>query len=542
MFTAGLLISASSAYLMPEQNTGSIIYADTRILDPRYARSAEDLVCTREQHSEVKFFPISNGGGKGGGKVREMEHDQMIPIGCCPAGDPNGKPYGAGKGCCCGTVFNDDGNNFCCESDCQVYGNTLSGITKCNLAMGDVDYPWDSHGTMPPTIPPYTTVDPWDPSTHDSSIDYELACPSAFYIPSPMTAACSDANNEGSFCSFSCPGQLKVRIPDDPNRVCQDGEWRGDIPTCCEKDGCPDDLRVDFYFILDSSSSIKDKNFQYIREYVVGLISTMPIGQDKTRVGIITYNADVTERVRLDQFDDKAELIDAVMNIPYEGRGTKTNKALEYAVQQGIIQDKGDRPDVPNFVLVLTDGRSTDDVSIGAPALRDMAYVIAVGVGKKIKEPELVTIAGAKDNVYMVADFRSLGMGNLAARNEGEKVSEEQQLERNKICIQKELAESRGETFDYEGANESEDVKNQKAVIAKLDAKFEADGDAVAYHVAMRAENIRLQNLIAQSNMWSPSTCRKVTQNQPAVMKFTTSYICPKTCVFDQYTLFKPGQ
>ena len=39
---------------------------------------------------------------------------------------------------------------------------------------------------------------------------------------------------------------------------------------------------------------------------------------------------------------------------------------------------------------------STDDVSIGAPALRDMAYVIAVGVGKKIKEPELVTIAGAK--------------------------------------------------------------------------------------------------------------------------------------------------
>ena len=207
MFTAGLLISASSAYLMPEQNTGSIIYADTRILDPRYARSAEDLVCAREQHSEVKFFPHNNGGGKGGGKVREMEHDQMIPIGCCPAGDPNGKPYGAGKGCCCGTVFNDDGNNFCCESDCQVYSNTLSGITKCNLAMGDVDYPWDSHGTMPPTIPPYTTMEP-----QQYDIDYELACPSAFYIPSPMTAACSDANNEGSFCSFSCPGQLKVRL------------------------------------------------------------------------------------------------------------------------------------------------------------------------------------------------------------------------------------------------------------------------------------------------------------------------------------------
>jgi len=244
----------------------------------------------------------------------------------------------------------------------------------------------------------------------------------------------------------------------------------------------------------------------------------------------------------LDQYDDKAELIDAVMNIPYEGRGTKTNKALEYAVQQGIIQDKGDRPDVPNFVLVLTDGRSTDDVSIGAPALRDMAYVIAVGVGKKIKEPELVTIAGAKDNVYMVADFRSLGMGNLAARQEGEKVSEEQQLERNKICIQKELAESKGEQFQYESADESEAVKEQKKLINKIEAKYAEDGDAVSYAVAMRGEKIRLDRLLQQENTWSPNSCRKVTQNQPAVMKFTTSYICPKTCVFDQYTLFKPGQ
>ena len=72
----------------------------------------------------------------------------------------------------------------------------------------------------------------------------------------------------------------------------------------------------------------------------------------------------------------------------------------------------------------------------------------------------------------MVADFRSLGMGNLAARDENEKVSEEEQLERNKICIQKELAEQRGQPFSYEGENESQDVKNQKAVIAALDEQF----------------------------------------------------------------------
>ena len=112
--------------------------------------------------------------------------------------------------------------------------------------------------------------------------------------------------------------------------------------------------------------------------------------------------------------------MEAVQNIPYEGRGTKTNAALgmlskfsiimsydsfniimssEYAVNEGLIQEKGDRPDVPNFILVLTDGRSTDDVSVGAPLLQQKGFIIAVGVGKKIKEPELNTIAGNKERV-----------------------------------------------------------------------------------------------------------------------------------------------
>ena len=50
----------------------------------------------------------------------------------------------------------------------------------------------------------------------------------------------------------------------------------------------------------------------------------------------------------------------------------------EYAVREGLIESKGDRQDVPNFVLVLTDGRSTDDVSIGAPKLREKVRLFIV--------------------------------------------------------------------------------------------------------------------------------------------------------------------
>ena len=92
LFKAGIysaLVSLSHGYLMPGQ-TDKIVYADTRILDPRYARSAENLVCQSEvTHDVMKHLP-TGGGGKGG-KPAVQEHTEMRAIGCCPAGDPNGK-------------------------------------------------------------------------------------------------------------------------------------------------------------------------------------------------------------------------------------------------------------------------------------------------------------------------------------------------------------------------------------------------------------------------------------------------------------------
>merc|ERR1712176_57536 len=482
-----------------------------------------------------------------------QEHTEMRAIGCCPAGDPNGKPYGVGKGCCGSHVFEDDGNSFCCEYDMQVYQNTLMGITQCNNNFEIPETEPINGPTAGPQIAPSEIPSVPEEMPYDADPEYvteDGQCPPAFWIPSPMTASCTDSNNVDSFCSFQCPPGSRVRIPDDPNRVCDaDGTWHGDVPHCCEKDGCPDDLRVDFYFILDSSSSIKERNFHYIREYVSGLIATMPIGLDKTRVGIITYNSGVVERVRLDQYDDKQDLIDAVMAIPYQGKGTKTNMALEYAVAEGLIQEKGDRPDVPNFVLVLTDGRATDDVRIGAPALRASAYVVAVGVGKKIKENELKIIAGSEDRVYMVTDFRSLGFGSLSEAREGEKVSEAEQQRRNKECMKKESMEAKGLEY-VSDVQESAEVQAQRAVIKALEDKFEEDGDATSFAVAMRGEMIRLKNLLANESQWSADSCVAIAKKENSssaqqvlanpTIRFATSYICPKSCVFDQYTLFNP--
>lgn len=76
--------------------------------------------------NKIKF---KNGGPGAREAYVAPEGPQKIPIGCCPQGDPMGKPYSAGMSCCCGTVY-DENMQMCCQHSCAVYPNTLSGITK----------------------------------------------------------------------------------------------------------------------------------------------------------------------------------------------------------------------------------------------------------------------------------------------------------------------------------------------------------------------------------------------------------------------------
>lgn len=121
---------------------------------------------------------------------------------------------------------------------------------------------------------------------------------------------------------------------------------------------------------------------------------------------------------------------------------------------------------------------------------------------------------------------------------------------RNKECMKKESMEAKGLTY-VSDVQESAEVQAQRAVIQALEDKFEAgEIEANEFYLTMRGENIRLGNLLKADNSspWSADSCVSVARKesngpqvqQNAVARFTTSYICPKSCVFEQYTLFHP--
>lgn len=261
--------------------------------------------------------------------------------------------------------------------------------------------------------------------------------------------------------------------------------------------------------------------------------------------------------------------MEAVNNIPYEGRGTKTNAALEYAVDIALTEENGDRPDVPNFVLVLTDGRSTDDVRIGAPRLRAKAAVIAVGVGRRIEKKELEHIAGDEGNVFMVADFRSMtGSNSEGSTFCADKIIANAYEEEGSTPAPRRRRDD--ETDEYEGDATIEERLEQLAVeLAELQSEFEAGIISQAeYYSSDRRLKLLREQLNREAKLSSAElisgkgpgkgkgkgnkrpkeedtdniTCPDISGEfgSHGVGRFTTSFICPKSCIWESYALYYP--
>lgn len=169
---------------------------------------------------------------------------------------------------------------------------------------------------------------------------------------------------------------------------------------------------ADIVFIVDESGSIGSKNFQLVRAFLHSIVSGLDILTNRVRVGIVAYNDKPTTQVYLDSFTNKSELLNFIQILPYNGGGTKTGAAINFTREKIFNETRGSRKDkgVQQVAVVITDGKSQDNVSDAAADLRRTGITVyAVGV-KDAKKKELDQIASypANKHVYTVDSFTQL--------------------------------------------------------------------------------------------------------------------------------------
>ncbi|XP_041941676.1 collagen alpha-1(XIV) chain isoform X3 [Alosa sapidissima] len=170
---------------------------------------------------------------------------------------------------------------------------------------------------------------------------------------------------------------------------------------------CATSSIADIVILVDGSWSIGRLNFRLVRNFLESLVTAFDVDINKTRIGLAQYSGDPRIEWHLNAFPTKDAVMDAVKNLPYKGGNTLTGLALTYVQEHSFKPESGARSGVPKIGILITDGKSQDDVIPPAQSLRDEGIeLFAIGV-KNADESELQSIASPPidTHVYNVADF-----------------------------------------------------------------------------------------------------------------------------------------
>ncbi|XP_011789074.1 PREDICTED: collagen alpha-4(VI) chain-like [Colobus angolensis palliatus] len=166
------------------------------------------------------------------------------------------------------------------------------------------------------------------------------------------------------------------------------------------QEGCVHIEKADIYFLIDGSGSINPEDFLEMKAFMNEVIKMFQIGPNRVQFGVIQYSDKIQSQFILSQHPSVAELKVAIDNIQQGGGGTTTGEALNNMTQ--VFADTG-RINVARYLIVITDGKSSDPVAEAAERLRENGVIIYVIGVREADIDELKEIA--EDKIFFVYEF-----------------------------------------------------------------------------------------------------------------------------------------
>ena len=166
-------------------------------------------------------------------------------------------------------------------------------------------------------------------------------------------------------------------------------------------------------FVLDASTSVTAPNFELMKDFVKDFLFIADIDNGNVRVGIIIYSTEDYVQFQLNSYRSKVEIFEAIDNIPYRYGSTNTADALNTMRTEMFTRANGDRPNVPNICIVVTDGVSNINSRRTIPeaeqARAEGIHIYAIGIGlSDTTELDGIASKPANENSFAVQEFSEL--------------------------------------------------------------------------------------------------------------------------------------
>ena len=182
---------------------------------------------------------------------------------------------------------------------------------------------------------------------------------------------------------------------------------------------CSGNSLKDVMFVIDTPFSIGSTRLQLIRKFVANITAELIHHSPRSAVGVILFSGSAHIEFNLQTYKNSSALLSAINNLPYNDGGTDTAEALTLllsSAQNGVL---GLRSDSSKVAIVITDGRSDNQLATLSAAATLHASkifeIVAVGIGRADKT-ELHGIASSRELVFFTNAYSSIGLQELKDR------------------------------------------------------------------------------------------------------------------------------
>ncbi|XP_031156127.1 matrilin-4 isoform X2 [Sander lucioperca] len=192
----------------------------------------------------------------------------------------------------------------------------------------------------------------------------------------------------GALCLLTLAALASARPKAGPEQKCKSGP-------------------VDLVFLIDSSRSVRPHEFETMRKFMIDILSTLDIGLNATRVGVVQYSSQLRNEFSLKTHAKLDAMVKGINEIIPLAQGTMTGLAIKYIMNSAFIAEEGDRPQVPNVAVIVTDGRPQDRVAeVAAEAREKGIEIYAVGVARAdMASLRAMASPPFEDHVFLVESF-----------------------------------------------------------------------------------------------------------------------------------------
>ncbi|XP_030310044.1 collagen alpha-3(VI) chain isoform X2 [Calypte anna] len=139
----------------------------------------------------------------------------------------------------------------------------------------------------------------------------------------------------------------------------------------------PTESKKDILFLIDGSANLLG-TFPAVRDFLHRVISDLNVGPDATRVAVAQFSDTVQVEFDFAELPSKQDILLKVKRMKIKtGKQLNIGAALDEAIRRLFVKEAGSRLEegVPQFLVLLAAGRSSDDVEQPSDALKEAGVV-----------------------------------------------------------------------------------------------------------------------------------------------------------------------